>query len=268
MFCDNVMEWYPIGVHTLGHHVGVIRLVVVILYVMMMSLTIFWIHLQEHNARMGDSKAMKSVIFPIFVRMMWLSAFSNFTLALLMLLVPVDFTSTNSTAATVLYPLAFSLQHAVMEGIAFLLMQKGCGNFAAARAGRWTVMWCGITLVANLIGHARSIRHAVVVQGLWSFSMLVFYLLLWVLPQNRLFRRPAAVPYAKFWFWFRVVELVLFVMSQLKQFTPQQIGRCGYVFGPLLIFTVFQPLVMYITFLEDSRWGGRGGEGRGKDMWL
>lgn len=32
------------------------------------------------------------------------------------------------------------------------------------------------------------------------------------------------------------------------------IGHCGYVFGPLLIFTLFQPLVCYYTLLSDSKW--------------
>lgn len=31
-------------------------------------------------------------------------------------------------------------------------------------------------------------------------------------------------------------------------------GHCGYVFGPLLIFTLFQPLICYYTLLQDSRW--------------
>ena len=36
--------------------------------------------------------------------------------------------------------------------------------------------------------------------------------------------------------------------------TVESIGHCGYVFGPLLIFTLFQPLVCYYTLLLDSKW--------------
>ncbi len=79
--------------------------------------------------------------------------------------------------------------------------------------------------------------------------------MLWTLPQNRLFRRPAAIPYAKFWFFFRVMEITLYGMSQAEDSIVQKIGKCGYVFGPLFIFTIFQPIVMYWTLLADSRSG-------------
>lgn len=43
----------------------------------------------------------------------------------------------------------------------------------------------------------------------------------------------------------------------------QSIGHCGYVFGPLLIFTIFQPLVCYHTLLSDSNWWQGFGVGEG-----
>jgi hypothetical protein len=46
----------------------------------------------ERNAQAGNSGAVKSVIFPIFTKMMWLSAFSSVLLALLMIFVPVHLT--------------------------------------------------------------------------------------------------------------------------------------------------------------------------------
>jgi hypothetical protein len=47
---------------------------------------------EERNAQAGSSGAVKSVIFPIFTKMMWLSAFSSVLLALLMIFVPVHLT--------------------------------------------------------------------------------------------------------------------------------------------------------------------------------
>jgi hypothetical protein len=46
----------------------------------------------ERNAQAGSSGAVKSVIFPVFTKMMWLSAFSSVLLALLMIFVPVHLT--------------------------------------------------------------------------------------------------------------------------------------------------------------------------------
>jgi len=244
-----------VGLHFFNNnHVGIIRLILGLFYILMTGVMVFWIHLQEFNARHGDSQAVKSVIFPVFTKMMWLSALSSLIVALLMFYVPVELTDGNESHARWMYPFAFTLQHAVMEGVAFLLMQKGCGKYAARRAGRWTALWCLITLVANTLGYTRDVELAIVAQLIWDSSMLVFYFFLWVLPEDKLFRRPAAIPYAKFWFFFRVVELTLYSMAQSPIFTVSQVGKCGYVFGPLLIFTLFQPFVMYVTLLADSRW--------------
>ena len=54
-------------------------------------------------------------------------------------------------------------------------------------------------------------------------------------------------------------EYILFCLYDLlsayaKNTQVQSAGHCGYVFGPLLIFTLFQPLVCYYTLLSDSNW--------------
>ena len=97
-------------------------------------------------------------------------------------------------------------------------------------------------------------RHstAVILQCVWSALLLLFFLALWVAPHDRLFRRPAAVPYAKFWFWFRVMSLLCFVAAESNLDIVEDIGSCGYVFLALLGFAILQPLVCYWTLLEDS----------------
>jgi hypothetical protein len=254
-FCDNPLENWPIGMSFFGNdQVGVIKLIVGILYILMAGVTIGWINIQARNARKGDNDAVKSVIFPIFTFMMWISAFTSISVALVILFVPVDLTSRNDSNARWLYPAVFTMQHIVLEGVAFLLMQKGCGKYAAWNAFKLMAVWAAITLAANVIGYSPGFKVSIVALLTWDATILVFFFLLWILPQNRLFRRPAAIPYAKFWFFFRVVEITLYSMSQVTDPLAAQIGRCGYVFGPLLVFTIFQPIVMYWTLLADSRY--------------
>lgn len=254
-FCDNPLENWVIGVSFFGNdQVGIFKLIVGILYIVMALITVLWINIQSHNARRGDNEAVKSVIFPIFTIMMWISAFTSLSVAIVILFIPVDLTERNRSDARYLYPAVFTLQHIVLEGVAFLLMQKGCGKYAAWNASKLMLVWGIITLIANIIGYSPGFEVSIAALLTWDACILVFYFLLWVLPQNRLFRRPAAIPYAKFWFFFRVLEISLYSMSQAHQPIASQIGKCGYVFGPLLIFTIFQPIVMYWTLLADSRW--------------
>jgi hypothetical protein len=253
-FCDNPLESWVIGMSFFGNdQVGIIKLIVGLLYILMAAITIGWINIQARNARNGDNDAVKSVIFPIFTIMMWVSAFTSISVALVILFVPVDLTSRNDSNARWLYPTVFTLQHIVLEGVAFLLMQKGCGKYAAWNASKLMAIWAAITLTANVIGYSPGYKVSIVALLTWDASLLIFYFLLWILPQNRLFRRPAAIPYAKFWFFFRVVEITLYSMSQVSDPLAAQIGRCGYVFGPLFVFTIFQPIIMYWTLLADSR---------------
>jgi hypothetical protein len=253
-FCENPLESFVLGVSFFGNdQVGVVKLVVGILYIVMAGITVGWINIQSRNARRGDNEAVKSVIFPIFTVMMWVSAFTSLSVALVILFVPVDLTSRNDSNARWLYPAVFTLQHIVLEGVAFLLMQKGCGKYAAWNASKMMAIWAILTLAANVIGYSPGFKVSIAALLTWDASILVFYFLLWILPQNRLFRRPAAIPYAKFWFFFRVGEISLYSLSQANDATAGDIGRCGYVFGPLFIYTIFQPVVMYWTLLADSR---------------
>lgn len=58
--------------------------------------------------------------------------------------------------------------------------------------------------------------------------------------------------YAKFWFWFRVVTLVTFVLSESQVLVLERVGRCSFSLGPLLLFPIVQPYLCYKALLEDS----------------
>lgn len=254
MFCENVLELYPVGQPILPGNVGILKLIIGILYMAMVGITIYWIHYQEKMARNGDEGAVKSVIFPIFTKMMWMSAFSSLFIGILLIFVPAHVTNSNSGFKIILYPLAWTFQHAVIEGIAFMLMQKGCGVHAAKTAGFRTLVWCTVTFVMQMIVYYFGGIISILAQGLWSLMMLVFYGALWKLPRKNLFRRPAAIHYAQFWFWFRLLFIISFTLASSGEKTLAEIGACGHVFGPLLLFALLQPGLCYWVLLQDSRW--------------
>ena len=85
----------------------------------------------------------------------------------------------------------------------------------------------------------------------WEFTLFSFYLLLWTLPQRRLYRRPAAIHYAQFWCLFRVVNIVSTTLSLVA--ATSGFANCFYVVCCLYPFAILQPLVLYYTLLQDSK---------------
>lgn len=82
--------------------------------------------------------------------------------------------------------------------------------------------------------------------------LFIFYLTLWLAPQNKLFRRTSAIRYAQCWAIYRF--LVIGVNSLYYFETTQYLGSCIYIFLSLLIFAIFQPLSLYYALLQDSKW--------------
>lgn len=256
--CEDPLYYYSVSnflPHVINEKVGVFAFIIAILYLVMTMLTIFWINLQERFVRNNDSNgdSVKSVIFPIFTLILWLSALSSAYIGVLMLFEPINTHTHNHNYTPWLYALAYTLQHAVIEGIAFLFMQKGCGVHGAKQAGKMLAVWCAFTLMIQaIVFHNAHTIIAVFCQLLWSALLMTFYFCLWFAPQNRLFRRPAAILYGKFWFIFRVISVIFLVLSEFS--ATEDIGHCGYAFGPLLLFAIVQPTVCYVSLLQDSRW--------------
>jgi hypothetical protein len=255
MFCDNFLDL------TVSHpfHVNVIRLLIGILYLIMMNVTVIWIYIQKRNAMAGDNMAVESVIFPLFINIMWILAASDFLIGILIIFLPINLDGDHpiSTLALVLYPIGFTSQHAVIEGVAFLLLQKGCGYYGSLKAGQYTMIWSLVTLVVMTLRYAQIPILSNLVYLLWCFSLVLFYFFIWFLPSKYLYRRSAVVPYAKFWCLYRLLMLIFLLLISLHSLTSsdlsQSIGYCGYDFIYLLFYPLIHPLVLYRTLLNDSR---------------
>ena len=71
-FC-NTQEMTSYSFTDDGPQVTLVTILLSVVYVTMGFVIIYFIKIQERNARLGDSKATQSVIFPVFVSCLWLN---------------------------------------------------------------------------------------------------------------------------------------------------------------------------------------------------
>lgn len=252
-FCTESFRYYRVS--GVAHPIGSLMMIYGGLHILMSLITISWIKRKEYEAR-HETKvaedAAKSVIFPVFVQFLWLSIIVNIMAGLIVIFVPLDPINQNNTETSLMYSLMWAAQHVVIEGIAFLLMQKGCGQHAARQAARYALLWGILTFLVMYYTFTVDVIIGGVLAIFWDCLMLIFYLALWHAPEEKIFRRPAAVLYAKFWSIYRFTTISVNILIFFPQ--TDNIASCGVVIVQIALFAILQPLVCYWTLLKDSRW--------------
>jgi len=239
-----------------GSSTTVVMVLVACLSFLTSLTTVAFIKYQEQQAKRGMDFAIKSVIFPVFVTVLWAQALVALITAIVVSLLPLSPSQANSLTTSTVYAFVWSLQHGIIEGVAFLLMCKGCGRMAVQQAGRRTAAWMFFSFGLYFLFF--SSPSAVVgdsAQLFLDLLLLVFYSSLIFLSQKNLFRRPAVIFYAKFWLFFRIVSTTIHILF----FFPSTVddASCSYDFFRLLFYALAQPLISYHTLLKDSRfWTG------------
>jgi hypothetical protein len=134
---------------------------------------LYWIHDQRQKAKRGLEGAALYVIFPVYIPFMYMSFFSDVAVALLTLFMPIDYWGANSWPMAVSAALIYALQHFVLEGIAFTMMQYGCGYQAAYRAGLFAFVWGAFTFLDQLVVRRQGpTDEAYLVDMIWNVSLL------------------------------------------------------------------------------------------------
>lgn len=90
------------------------------------------------------------------------------------------------------------------------LILLGLGWNAAKRVTYRVLPWGAIVFFCKFFAYglpASDRSYVLLAQLFWQTIILVFYLSLWLAPFRHLFRRPAAIMYARFWTLFRVVAI-------------------------------------------------------------
>jgi hypothetical protein len=163
-FCYRILNSGKVTV--LGQSRGALFVVISITYMCASIITINWIKRQESNARQNnEGSAVKSVIFPVFVYLMWANAFVNVYVGIIALLVgfsPYELQAeiNNGDYSFVwAFSIMWGLQHAIVEGVAFLLMQKGLGWHAAKVTLLRMFGWFLITTFSKLTVYVTAYRN-------------------------------------------------------------------------------------------------------------
>jgi hypothetical protein len=256
-FCFNLLYFYPIDELIPGlppNHIGILMVIAGILNVTTSLVTVAWIKSKEREAQMedGGDDAAKSVIFPIFVQVVWINIAINLYAGIVETFISFNPVGTNEVYIAVLYGLIYGLRHLVIEGLAFLLMEKGCGKHAAYEAGSRALLWGLIAFSITFFALYQSGLAGEILTTFLDFVVFLFYLALWKAPFQHLYRRPAAIFYSKFWAVYRFLAVIINFLVYFKE--TDDASACGYIFVNLVLFAVIQPIICYWTLLLDSRW--------------
>ena len=259
--CSDFYSSYPASDYLPGvfGNVGIGGIVIGFVYFLSSAITIAWIRTQQQNALRGMEGAAKHVIFPIYLPIMWISALSDAFRGLVIFFVKTSVNGPTSWEDSIIVAAAFGIQHFVIEGIAVILIQYGCGK----RAIRTASIGGGIVGVFTFLAALFLYRDggntpaSAIIYVCWLFALVIFYAILWLCPQEKLYRRPAVIFYAKFWTLLTGLVLIADGVSLLgPPWLPEAVtvSNCVYNVVALPILVVFKPFVMYTTLLMESKW--------------
>lgn len=253
-YCENVItaDGVPVG----GRSVGLVILITGILYLLTAIVLIFFIERKVVQAKDGngaDEIAQSAVIFPIYVKILWAVVLTNVYVCIITLSLQYATETQDGLPTSSVWALSTMkmVQHMVTEGVAILLMRKGLGYYAAVKTLYQAFSWGLFTLAIKTIVYYTMDTSKLlsrVINCLYNFSILFLYLALWIVPDHRLFRRPAAKDYAKFWVFFRVIASTAEILSYSTITYPA--GLCINIFVVFLALGIFFPYYVYVCLLQ------------------
>ena len=236
--------------------IGVGALLLGAFYLFNTILTLYWINTQKRSAENGIEGAARYVMFPLYMPFMWASASSDLLVGLIVLFISYDSYQSNSWPTTIAVSSMWCVQHWVIEGIACLLLQYGCGMQAVRKAIYSSSTWAVFTFLCYLFAIRQGGHTYIIITFVWHFSILVFYSVLWLAPDKLIFRRTALKRYARFWALFRLVSIVGLVLEAFNDagLLGDDASDCFYMVGVILMYVIFKPYVVYYALLTDSIW--------------
>ena len=131
--CFGILTSYPVT----SLNIGSVSIIFGSIYVIVSGLTLLWIRKQRYYAESGIEGSVQYVIFPVYEPFMWCSAISDMFVGLSLVFIRVVPGEKNMLTSSIILGICYGLQHFVLEGIAFALMQYGCGYQAAKYAARF-----------------------------------------------------------------------------------------------------------------------------------
>ena len=256
--CSDLITSYKLSdiFHDIPGSVSVGSLLLGVFYLLNTALTLYWITTQKRSAENGIEGAARYVMFPLYMPFMWASALSDLLVGLIVLFISYDTYEANSWPTTIAVSTMWCVQHWVIEGIACLLLQYGCGMQAVRKAIYSSSVWAFFTFLCYVFAAREGGDLSIVVTFVWHFFILFFYATLWLAPDKIIFRRTALRRYSRFWALFRFVSIVglVLVEGQDAGWVGDNVADCYYIVGVILSYVVLKPYVVYYALLTDSIW--------------
>ena len=157
----------------------------------------------------------------------------------------------NALLASILYGGVWAVYHFVFEGIALLMLNPGVGSFAARKSAGLAFIWAMVTwFVQTWSNYADGDTISMILSVMWSCSLIVFYLVLWLAPLRILFRRPCVYSYARFWALMRLFVSIANVL-RFYEFTS---GFCLYILAVAGFQSPTVAYVVYTCLLRDCQY--------------
>ena len=202
----------------------------------------------RYLASKGDRVASSYLVLPIYYVIVRYLVFIGVVTAIL------DMSSIGDGVFAI--SLKWGLYRICSESVAIFFMHNGIGVYTLIKAMAIGVSWGSLsTVIPFLVFNMYGWRSFLVVSTCFNVVLLAFYLTLWLAPRNMIHRRPALIPFARFY----AVGLILFLLMHSLLLISADKFPC-LTEGVTLFADVFQPLVIYYALLQDSRfWQGEEG---------
>ena len=156
---------------------------------------------------------------------------------------------------SLLVGLIWGTWHLFIDGVAIMLLQKGIGVKSYLAGIRTTMLFSIVTTVCIAVARrsAPNSLFKVAPVILFNIFMVSFYGFIAFAPSPWLFRRTAIYIYARFWVFLRFGGLI----GGLMDLSNNPLSPCVNFIFETVVFTIFQPLILYQTFAKDSSyWRG------------
>lgn len=83
--CSNIFSVYPVSRYFRDGELGVFSLLTGFIFIITSFIILFWIKRQARIAQFGDHLAVQSVIFPVFVKVLYLNAFASMYVGIILI---------------------------------------------------------------------------------------------------------------------------------------------------------------------------------------
>lgn len=216
------------------------------------SCVILFLLILKNKSRAGRENGRRAglLVLPSYYPLVWVTIAYYFLFALLHLMM------TDFGDYVVLISLDVAVSHTLTEGLAFFLMQHGAGVYAFQRS---LVFATGAGIFSFFIFYfiftvtwddndSYLTRQTYFAHAMFSALVLSFYILIVIIPERILYRRPALNTFAKYC----IIENAVWLLASSLIYTEDTAGYCTVLAGEIIFISILHPIVFIRSLAKDS----------------